>query len=111
MKLKQLIRYVDGIRDNAFSDEIKTVWLNEVEGLVQTEILLMDPVDVVTYSWPQDQETELMVQAPHDKLYWPYLVAKIDFANGEYNRYQNAMEMFNEHYGEYMRWCAARRES
>ena len=44
--------------------------------------------------------------APHDKIYWAYLTAMIDFANGEYNKYQNTMQMFNSFFGEFMRWFA-----
>lgn len=111
MTLKQLIRYVDSIKENAFSSEAKTVWVNEVEGLVQTEIMLLDPAEAVSYDWSRDQDTVLIAPEPFAKLYWPYLLAQIDFTSGEYNRYQNSMELFNAHYGEYMRWFAARRES
>lgn len=34
--LKSVIDYVDEIKPNAFSNEAKTKWLNECEGLVQT---------------------------------------------------------------------------
>lgn len=47
---------------------------------------------------------ELMVRPPHDKLYAAYLEAQIDFANGEYNKYQNSMQMFNGYFGEFCRW-------
>ena len=74
--LKSVIDYVDEIKPNAFSNEAKTKWLNECEGLVQTEV------------------------------YWAYLTAMIDFANGEYSKYQNTMQMFNSFFGEFMRWFA-----
>lgn len=38
--LKSVIDMVDEIKPNAFSNEAKTQWLNECEGLVQTEVLL-----------------------------------------------------------------------
>ena len=43
---------------------------------------------------------------PHDKLYPAYLAAMIDFANGDYDRYQATAAMFNSHFGDYMRWYA-----
>ena len=49
---------------------------------------------------------ELAVRPPHDKLYAAYLTAMIDFANGEYNKYQNSMQLFNLAFGEYARWYA-----
>lgn len=106
MTLKNLLRFVDDIKPNAFSDEAKTVWVNECEGLVQTEVMLLAVEDVIAYTYDQNQETTLLVKPPHDKLYWAYLISMIDFANGEYNKYQNSMEMFNTYMGEYMRWYA-----
>ena len=108
MNVQQVIRLVDDIKPNAFSDEAKTAWLNEAEGLVQTEVLLLAPEEIIVYSWEEDRETELLVKPPHDKLYWAYLTALIDFANGEYLKYQNTLQMFNSHFGEYMRWYASR---
>ena len=51
-------------------------------------------------------EAVLMVRSPHDKIYAAYLTAMIDYANGEYNKYQNTMQMFNGYWGEYCRWYA-----
>ena len=102
--LKGVIAAVDEIKPNAFSDAAKTEWLNECEGLVQTEVMLLDIAECITYDAQTD--AELLVRPPHDKLYRAYLIAMIDFANGEYNRYQNTLQMFNAFYGEYMRWYA-----
>ena len=108
MVLSDVIRMADEIKPNAFPNEVKVAWLNEAEGMVQTEVMLFAIEDVITYTWPEDQTTELLVHPPHDKLYWTYLTAMIDFANGEYNKYQNTMQLFNAYFGEYMRWFAQR---
>ena len=47
MRLKQLLRFVDGLKKNSFSDEVKTAWVNEVEGMVQTDVLRLSLEDVV----------------------------------------------------------------
>ena len=106
--LSKVIKMADDIKPNVFSDDVKTGWINEAEGLVQTEVMLIAVEDVIVYSWEEDENTELLVRPPHDKLYWTYLTAMIDFANGEYNKYQNTMEMFNAYFSEYMRWFAER---
>lgn len=108
MTLGQVIALVDETKPNAFSGETKTLWLNECEGLIQTEVWLVAVEDVVSYRYAEDQETVLLVEAPHCKLYEAYLSARIDYANGEYQKYQNTMQMFNEFYQEYMRWYASR---
>ncbi len=104
--LKSVIEYVDEIKPNAFSNEAKTQWVNECEGLVQTEVLLLADTELISYSYDTDKDKELLVKHPHVKIYWAYLTAMVDFANGEYNKYQNTMQMFNAFFGEYMRWFA-----
>lgn len=106
MTVQKAIRTADDMKPNAFSDETKTQWLNDVEGMVQTQVLLFAAEEIVTYDCETDMDAELLVQPPHDKLYWSYLVAMIDFANGEYDRYQNTMQMFNAHFAEFTQWFA-----
>lgn len=106
----QIISMVDEIRPNAFSSAVKVAWLNEVEGRIQSEVLLMGPEEVKTYVWETDQNTQVLVHPPYDNLYGLYLAAMIDFGNGEYNKYQNDMAMFNEALGGYIRWFAANYE-
>ena len=48
----------------------------------------------------------LLVEPPHDKLYWHYLCAMIHFANADYDRYQNTFQLYNDSFGEFMRWFA-----
>lgn len=106
MKLREAIEMADGIKPNAYSDSVKTAWVNECEGLVQTELMLINIDDVISYDSTENMETELLAKAPHDKIYYNYLCAMIDFANGEYSKYQNSMAMFNTVFSEYMRWYA-----
>ncbi len=159
MTIKDIIRMADGIKPNAFDADTKTAWLNEVEGLVQTEVMLIAPPDIARHEYcgykrvegeaapkweegvyyinrggaaapvylplekqPEDWEesfgsyylrdssldgaVEMLVKPPHDKLYCAYLCAMIDFANGEYGRYHNSMELFNTYFSEYQRWYA-----
>ena len=100
MTVAQVIRMVDDIKPNAFSDETKTQWISECEGLVQTEILLLAVDDCRSYTFERDADTVLLAKPPHDKLYWAYLSAMVDFGNGEYEKYQNTMQLFNSHYSE-----------
>ena len=106
MTLSDVISSVDEIKPNAFSNEMKTKWINEVEGMVQTQVFLMVPMGLVQYTYDRDKDSILLVDPPHDKLYPAYLEAKIDYANGEYNKYQNTMQMFNSFFSEFMRWYA-----
>ena len=106
MQLKELIQFVDGLKKNTFSNEVKTAWVNEVEGMVQTQVLLLRTEAIITYTYEKDANTTMLVRPPHDKLYTAYLEARIDFANGEYERYQNTYQLFNSFFKEFMRWYA-----
>ena len=107
--LKEVIDEVaalDGNAPNAFDNDTLTRWINEVEGRVQSDVFQWAPVEFRQYSYEADQDTRLLVDPPHDKLYYAYLTARIHFANGEYERSQNTMQLFNQFWSEFVRWFA-----
>lgn len=109
MKVSELISFVDTIKPNAFPVSAKVAWLNEVEGMVWTEVMLLSPLEFIPHTYDEstgEGDAELLVALPHNKLYNTYLCAMIDFANGEYDKYQNTMTLFNAHFSEFMRWYA-----
>ncbi len=105
MTVNQVINRVNRVKPNAFAFIDKARWISEVEGMIQTEVMLLAPAEVVTYG-SGSGKCELLVPPPWDKLYESYLVARIDFANGEYDKYANTSAMFNKHYEEFTRWFA-----
>lgn len=104
MKLKDAIERVSGVKPHAFPEEALTEYINEVEGMVQLEVLLLDPRSLIRYDWEKDQETELLVNPPFDELYISYLEAKIDYKNGEYDKYQASQAMFEDQYLDFTIW-------
>lgn len=106
MTVGEVITKVDRYKPNAFSEEEKTEWISRCEGMVQTQIFLFAKVEIITYSWPESKDVSLLVDPPFDKLYASYLEAMIDYHNGEYDKYQNTMQMFNSDFSELMNWFA-----
>ena len=109
MKISELLLYVDELKPNAFPADTKVAWLNEVEGMVWCDVMLLSPVEFRSYEYNDQSgegDDELLVIPPHNKIYAIYLCAMIDFYNGEYDRYQNSITLFNAYFGEYMRWYA-----
>ena len=106
MTVNDAITYANAVKPNAFDKDTMTRWLNEVEGMVQTQVLLMSIDSIITYDYERDADTVMLARPPHDKLYPAYLEARIDFANGEYERYQNSTQLFNSFFKEFMRWYA-----
>lgn len=108
MKICEVIEYVDSVRPNPFSDKEKVMWLNALEGRIAADVFLLAPLEIrkLKYEHPDNMDTELLVVSPHDDIYYLWLIARIDEANGEYNKYQNSSQIYNEHYGNFVRWFA-----
>lgn len=108
MTIKEIIENVKELKPCPYSENQLVVWLNDVEGQIALDVHLLTQADVKEYSWEKNQETEPMIPKPHHRIYTLYLIAMIDFHNGEYAKYQNSYQMYNAAYGEYARWYARR---
>lgn len=104
MTIEKVINYVSDIKPHAFQNETLVMWLNECEGHIQTEVLSVAIENIVSYEYEADRDKELIINAPHDKLYGLYLTAMIDFMHGEYSKYENTMQMYNAALEEYSKW-------
>ncbi len=104
MTIKELIDYVGEIRPNSYGNQTKMVWINEIEGAVQTEIMGIYPADLMSYDTQTDLDTELLVKAPHAKLYAWYVVAMMDLVSMGDAAYENSYRIFNKFWDEYARW-------
>lgn len=109
MKIDKLIKLAKKLKPTPFDDELLLMWVNEIEGMVLSEIHLVTVTDIAPYELGEDGSlptAELTAPYPYDKLYTQYLLAQIDYANGEYSKYQNTMQMFNACYTEYVHYVA-----
>lgn len=106
--IRNIVDRVDELRPNQYSEAMKLAWLSELEGKIAADVMLMriDEIRNLEYSHPESMEAEPLVTYPHQEVYVYWLMAQIDFANGEYNKYQNSMEMYNQYFGNYVRWFA-----
>lgn len=109
MRIDKLLKIVQTLKPTPFGNDILLMWVNEVEGMVQTEVLLRSTADLTPYELDGQGEptaAELVVPYPFDRLYLQYLLAQIDYANGEYAKYKNSMQMFNACYTDYVHHVA-----
>ena len=108
-KINKIIEVVDRNKPNAFTQEDKLQWIAELDGQLALEVFLMDTVEAAgfQYTFPEGLEYEPLVKFPHDGIYDAWLEAKIDYNNGEYEKYQNSMEMFNARRAAFVRWFAS----
>lgn len=91
MTLAELIAYVDKIRPNAYDKDVMTGWVNEIEHKVYEEVVSR-AVDCTgsfygPYQYDLDAERTLLVDDAHKDVYTTYILAQMDYANMELDRY------------------------
>ena len=108
MTLIEAITHIDTIKPNQYSQPDKIRWLSNLDWTVKTEIIdthegaegvIFNGYDVNT---PLD--TELLIPQNHSDCYSKWLEAQIDYANGEYGKYNNSTMAFNDLYAAFERW-------
>jgi hypothetical protein len=108
MKIIEAINIVDALKRNTYSQPDKVQWLSRVDQMVKRHIIdTHEGAEAVTftgYDDATDLNTELLVPAPYDELYLRWMEAMIDFHNGEYGKYNNAVDMFNTSYAAFQNY-------
>lgn len=54
MTIQEIFDYVDEIKRNSFSKLVKTIWLNELEGKIQNEIMLLAQPECIRYVYESE---------------------------------------------------------
>ncbi len=116
MTINQVLAMVDEITPNTFDTKVKIDWLSKLDGRVFNDIILTHEHALVedeegnliepTFSGYSDLavDKELLIDDVYSDVYRDYLMAMIAYSNGETERYQNSMIMFNSNYKEYVDW-------
>ena len=105
MKIIEAIDRIDSLKHNTYSQNEKVAWLSRLDSMVKR--LIIDTheggEDVIFegYTDATDPETEMLVPAPFDEMYLRWLEAQIDYANGEYGKYNNSILMYQTAYDGY----------
>lgn len=93
MTPNKAIEHVDNVKINAYRAEEKFQWLCDLDGMIRR--LVMQEEDGVSYAYPEDMDTELLVPHPFESIYTLYVEAQIDLHNKEYEEYNNTILVFN----------------
>lgn len=108
MKIIEAIQAVDTLKPNAYSELEKIQWLSKLDGIIKTEIIdTHEGNEDITFNGYDENtslETELLVKAPYDSIYVSWLESRIDYANGEYAKYNNSTTVFNTAYASYEKY-------
>lgn len=105
MKIIEAINRIDSLKHNTYSQNDKVAWLSRLDGMVKRLIIDTheggEEVIFTGYDDSTDMSTELLVPAPFDEVYLRWLEAQIDYTNGEYDKYNNAILMYQAAYDGY----------
>ena len=102
MKIMEVLYRIDSVKPNSYSQSEKIKWLSSLDGIVKKEIIDThedrEDVSFEGYTENSDLSIVLLVPAPYDDIYLRWLEAQIDYANGEYGKYNNSIALFNTAY-------------
>lgn len=105
MTIIEAINYIDNLKPNDYSQNEKISWLSQLDGRVKLDIIdTHEGAEGEVFEGYNDEtaiDTELLIPQPYTEIYQYWLEAKIDYANGEYTKYNNSMSMFNTAYSAY----------
>ncbi len=108
MTIIELITDVDAMKPNGYGQPFKIQWLSQLDGRVKNEIVDThmggENITFDGYGVDTPLDTVLLIPYPYEDVYRYWLEAQIDYANGEYAKYNNSMDMFNEAYSAYERY-------
>lgn len=108
MTIHTCMELVDAMAPNGVASSVKLRFLGEIEGKVKVELLGEMPEDSRPFDQYTAETTELCVPHPYDQLYWLYVMAMMDYVNGDLARYENSAALFNIAYQNYGKWLKKR---
>lgn len=103
MTVQEAIAWADAVKPNAFPYAVKADWLRRMNGSLALEVFLMDQAELEELE-AAGLDAALLVRAPYDDLYPLFLMAKIDESNGEYEKYANSSQIYNNRRSAFLRW-------
>ncbi len=110
MTIESCLQLVDTMLPNGVASTIKRRWLSEIEGRVRVELLGLSPAEIRPFGADTPADTELCVPHPYDQLYWLYLMAMMDYMDGDEARYENSAALFNAAFQTYAKWLKRKGE-
>lgn len=105
MRINEAIHRLDSLKFNTYTQEDKIDWLSRLDNMVKQQIIDThegsESVSFSGYTADTPLDTVLLVPAPYDEIYLRWMEAQIDYHNGEYDKYNNAIIMFNTDFAAY----------
>ena len=108
MTIMEVLYRIDAVKPNSYTQSEKIKWLSTLDGVIKSDIIDTHECggDVVFNGYDEntDISTKLLVPAPYDDIYLRWLEAQIDYANGEYGKYNNSLVAYNDAFDLFKRY-------
>lgn len=107
MTLMGAINHLNAVKPNSFMQAEKIKWLSTLDGIVKAEIIdTHEGGEDITFDGYTESSLmqELLVPSPYDDMYIKWLEAQIDYANGEYGKYNNSITLYNAAFSAYEKY-------
>lgn len=108
MTINEAIYRIDSLKPNGYSMPEKVAWLSTLDGIIKEAIIDTHEgskkVNFNGYDENSSLSTRLIVPAPYDDIYLRWLEAQIDYANNEYDKYNNSITVYNATYANFERY-------
>ena len=101
MTIQEALDAANNLTGAIIDEDTMIRWLSDVDGQLTVDFYKQ-------YNWDKytsnDTDRELLVPHPWDELYVHYLAAMTYYTNGAYDRYNNAMMMYNNGLNQYRKF-------
>lgn len=108
MTIMDALYRIDELKPNSYSQSEKIKWLSSLDGVIKSEIIDTheggEDITFTGYDENSALTTPLIVPAPYDDIYLRWIEAQIDYANGEYGKYNNSITAYNDAYSLFERY-------
>lgn len=101
MTISEAILEIGRLKPHQYPDETLIRWLSDLDGKLAEDILRgsdREPEAGLLPYRPEARLQALLIPYPHEDVYIKWLMAQIDYANADIERYNNAMMMFQTQY-------------
>ena len=107
MTIIEAINRIDALKPNGYGQAEKIKWLSDLDRTVKAEIIDTHEgggESFTGYNSDTPLDTVLLIPELYDDVYVKWLEANIDYANGEYGKYNNSIAMFNSEFSGFRRY-------
>lgn len=105
MTIIEAINRIDALIFNTYKQPDKIEWLSRLDSMVKRLIIDThqgaESTSFSGYTVDTPLDTVLLVPAPYDEMYLRFLEAQIHYHNGEYDKYNNAIILYNTEFEAY----------